>query len=86
MTSYDFEKTAKDLVTKFVKEKYSEEYGIEDISIVWFAHILGCKKAILIDNGSNQRLYEVTYNFSADQMYVDVYEKKFNFEVNIGRM
>ena len=88
MTSYDFEKTAKDLVIRFAKEEYGEEYGIEDINMVWFAHVLGNKKAILIDSGNrdNHRIYEVTYNFNTSEMYADAYEKKFNFKVNIGQM
>ena len=85
MTSYDFEKTAKELVIRFVKEKYGEEYRIEDINMVWFAHVLGNKKAIMIDSGNrdNHRIYEVTYNFSTDQMYIDIYEKKYNPAINI---
>ena len=28
-----------------------------------------------MDNGKNQRLYEVTYNHERDEMYLDVYDK-----------
>lgn len=83
MTSYDFEKAAKEELISTIEEKYGEKFRIEDISMVWFAHILGNKKAILIDNGDNQRIYEVTYSLANDQMYVDVYEKQLNKAVRM---
>ena len=78
MTTYEFEVAAKNAVIHIVSNEYYEEYGIEDISVVWMAHLLGSKKAILIDNGRNRRMYEVTYNAQNDELYVDAYEKKVN--------
>lgn len=75
MTSYEFEVAAKNAVIKCIKEHHGERYTIEDINMVWFAHVLGNKKAILIDNGKNDRLYEVTYNAAKDELYVDEYGK-----------
>ena len=77
MTSYEFEVAAKNAV---IKRNFdcNEHYEIQDISIVWHAYILGYQKAILIDNGHNLRLYEVTYNPDRDEMYLDEYEKKEN--------
>ena len=75
MTSYEFEVAAKNAVIKCIKEHHGERYTIEDINMVWFAHVLGNKKAILIDNGKNDRLYEVTYNATKDELYVDEYSK-----------
>lgn len=34
MTSYTFEKTAKETLIDIIKEKYGEEYRIEDINMV----------------------------------------------------
>lgn len=82
MSSYKFEIAAKNAVLKTIKERYNEEYSINDISMVWFSHVLGSKKIILIDNGRNQRIYEVTYNNSRSQMYVDIYEKASNTVIN----
>lgn len=78
MTSYEFEVAAKNAVIEVVKEDLHEDYTINDISLVWFSHILGRKKAILIDNGKNDRIYEVTYDYSKEQMYVDIYSKMLN--------
>ena len=81
MTSYEFEVAAKNAVIKVVKEKYGEEYDIDGIQMVWFAHTLGYKKAILIDRGENNRLYEATYNAVQDELYIDAYEKQVNVKV-----
>ena len=78
MGTYDFEIAAKNALRKAIKERYGEEYKISEISVVWMAHLLGNKKAIFIDRGRNLRLYEVTYNVDRDEMYVDMYEKRFN--------
>lgn len=78
MTSYEFEVAAKNAVIKIVRETYGEEYDISYIQMVWFAHILGYKKAILIDLGENLRIYEVTYDRDKHQLYVDAYEKETN--------
>lgn len=78
MTSYEFEVAAKNAVIEVCKSKYNEDYTISDIQAVWFSHLLGMKKTILIDIGQNNRMYEVTYNYPKNEMYVDVYEKKYN--------
>lgn len=75
MIQYKFEERAKHLVIDTIKEMFSEDYDISEINMVWYAHILGFKKAILIDNGINKRMYEVTYNINTNEMYIDVYEK-----------
>lgn len=83
MTSYEFEVAAKNAV---IKRNFdcNEFYTIEDISIVWHSYILGYQKAILIDNGYNNRLYEVTYNPDRDEMYLDEYQKSENMVFDAG--
>lgn len=81
MTSYEFEVAAKNAVIAVVQKKYGETYDITKIQTVWFAHVLGNKKAILIDNGMNMRMYEVTYNREKNELYVDIYEKQHNEKV-----
>ena len=78
MTSYEFEVAAKNAVLSVVNPQYKESFTIQDLSVVWMAHVLGYKKCILVDNGQNSRLYEVTYNKGRDECYVDVYEKALN--------
>ena len=81
MTSYEFEVAAKNAVIAVVQEKYGERYDIAQIQMVWFAHILGYKKAILIDNSRNLRIYEVTYNSAKNELYVDAYQKEVNVRI-----
>ena len=82
MTNYEFEVAAKNAVLKMISEYYADDEiratRIENIHMVWFAHVLGYKKAILNDGGVNNRIYEVTYNSRLDEMYVDSYEKNHN--------
>ena len=82
MTSQDFEIAAKHFLCEQIKKHYAETYNPEDINMVWFAHVLGNKKAIFIDNGQNERIYEVTYNAAANEMYVDEYGKLHNSSVD----
>ena len=81
MNSYEFEVAAKNAVIAVIRQEYDDEYNIQQIQMVWFAHVLGDKKAILIDNGMNMRMYEVTYNREKNELYVDVYEKQHNEKV-----
>ena len=81
VSSYTFEMLAKKALVKQIKERYQEDFIVDDISVVWMAHLLGDKKAIFVDNGKNQRLYEVTYNKARNEMYLDMYEKQVNMVV-----
>ena len=78
MSSYEFEVAAKNAVKEVCLKYYGEVYGIKDIQMVWFSHILGFKKAILINNGPDLRIFEVTYNRDKNEMYVDSYSKTSN--------
>ena len=79
MTSYLFEVAAKNAVIKTVKENHGESFTIDQIHMVWFAHLLGFKKGIFIDAGKvagkNNRIYEVTYDRDKNALYVDEYDK-----------
>lgn len=86
MTSYEFEKAAKNAVIKTL----NEDIQISDLELVWFAHELGYKKCTIWGTPLDSRYAEVTYNRDKDEMYVDIYQKinhkvirnsEFNFEV-----
>lgn len=81
MTSYEFEIAAKNALIKLIKERYGEEYGIHEMHFTFFSHVLGDKKATLIDSGNNARYYEVTYDRVNNALYVDMYEKQYNVRV-----
>lgn len=81
MTSYEFEKAAKNAVVKVMQEKHNEEIAFKDLQLVWFAHELGYKKCTLYAPDMENYYAEVTYNWGKDEMYVDVYLKKSNTKI-----
>ena len=85
MTSYEFEKVAKNAVIQTLNENIS----IDQLDFVWFAHELGYKKCTIWGQPMGYRYAEVTYNRDKDEIYVDIYQKiiknkissdEFNFE------
>ena len=85
MTSYEFEKAAKNAVIMTL----SENININELDLVWFAHELGYKKCTIWGKPMGNRYAEVTYNRDKDEMYIDIYQKitnqvigrdEFNFE------
>lgn len=86
MTSYEFEKAAKNAVIKTL----SGDITVESLDLVWFAHELGYKKCTIWGQPMGNKYAEVTYNRDKDEMYVDIYQKisntkissdEFNFDV-----
>jgi len=81
MTSYEFEKAAKNAVIRIMREKYELELTMEELEFVWFAHELGYKKCTLYDQKLGHYYPEVTYNLAKNEMYVDVYLKQSNTKI-----
>lgn len=82
MTSYQFEVVCKNELIKELKEKYNEDYVIQDLHMVWFSKSLQNLKCTICDLKDNQRYYECTYNGDKEQLYVDIYEKAHNTAVS----
>lgn len=78
MTSYEFETKCKNALINILKEKYNEDYTIEDFHLVWFTKALRNFKCTMCDLKPNQRYYELTFNGEKDELYVDIYDKQFN--------
>lgn len=78
MTSYEYEVICKNELIKELKEKYNEDYTIDELHLVWFTKTLQNFKCVIIDLKDNQRYYECSYNGTKKQLYVDIYEKKHN--------
>ena len=81
MTSYEFEKAAKNAVVKIMKEKHDLEVKFDNLQFVWFAHELGYKKCTLYAPELGHYYPEVTYNLAKNEMYVDVYLKQSNTHI-----
>lgn len=89
MTSYEFEKAAKNAVMEYLRDNYIP-VTIDQLDLVWFAHELGYKKCTIWGVPMGSKYAEVTYNRDKNEMYMDIYQKisntkissdKFNFEV-----
>ena len=78
MTSYDFEKAAKNAVI----DALSDDIVINQLEIVWFAHELGYKKCTIWGEPMGDKYAEVTYNPDKDEMYVDIYQKISNTKIS----
>lgn len=78
MTSYEFEKVAKNAVIKVMKEQHGIELTMPELEFVWFAHELGYKKCTLYAKALGHYYPEVTYNLNANELYVDIYLKQSN--------
>lgn len=81
MTSYEFEKIAKNAVIDVMKEKHNIELTIEELDFVWFAHELGYKKCTLWAQKLGHYYPEVTYNRDKNEIYVDIYLKQSNTKI-----
>ena len=81
MTSYEFEKAAKNAVVKIMKEKHGVDVNFKNLQFVWFAHELGYKKCTMYAPELGHYYPEVTYNLGNNEMYVDVYLKQSNTRI-----
>lgn len=79
MTSYEIEVACKNAVIQKIKEKYNENIKIQDLHLVWFTKALQNYKCVVVDLGKNPKYCECTYNGNKKEIYVDIYEKKYNF-------
>lgn len=82
MTSYEFEKVAKNAVIKLMKEKHDIDLTMSELEFVWFAHELGYKKCTLYAQKLGHYYPEVTYNRDANELYVDIYLKQSNTKIS----
>lgn len=53
-----------------------------DVFVVWNCYILGNQKALLSTTLHDDMYYEVTYDKNRDKIYLDVYTKVENVEVD----
>lgn len=81
MTSYEFEKVAKNAVVKLMKEKHNIELTVQELDLVWFAHELGYKKCTLWAQKLGHYYLEVTFNRDKNEIYVDIYLKQSNTKI-----
>ena len=78
MKSQEFEVKCKNALVKILKERCGSNPNIDDLHLVWFARELQNYKCVIIDLSGSQKYCECTYNGNKEELYVDIYEKKYN--------
>ena len=73
MNSYEFEIAAKNAVIDLCKKNFNETYDILGIELIHLSSVGKNKKCALMDKGSQQRIYIVTYENS--ELLVEIYTK-----------
>lgn len=74
MTSYEFEKAAKNIVIDMLAKR-GIEAKIEDLQLVWFTHLLGNKKCMIYGECMANLYAEITYAWDSQMVYADMYQK-----------
>lgn len=74
MTSYEFEIAAKNAVVEVCKNE-GISITIADIHVIFLSDILGYAKTTLQIAGPEPRYFDVTYNRTKNEMYIDTYQK-----------
>ena len=72
-----------EIVRKYVEEHLdkSDEKQEYDVYVVWKCYILGNAKWLLSTTLPDGMYYEVTYNKSKDEFYLDAYKKFENMSI-----
>lgn len=81
MSSYEFEVAAKNAVISALAKR-DILVTIQDLELVWFAHVLGNKKCLIWGREMEGMYAEVTFSADTMMMYVDLYEKIENIPVS----
>ena len=74
MTSYEFEKAAKNIVIEMLASR-GIDAKIEDLNLVWFTHLLGNKKCMIYGSLMANLYAEITYARDSQMIYADLYQK-----------
>lgn len=76
-------KIAKKIVRNYVDDYAGYTYAGYTINVVWFCYILGGWKALLCTNIPDQKYYEITYDKVKGEIYLDIYVKMDNIEIEV---
>ena len=71
--------SAKNAVIKTMRVKHQMRISYKSIWVVWYCHMLGNKKQLLLMSPEMGSYYaEVTYDAKTNNVYVDIYLKQSN--------
>lgn len=80
---------AKELVRQYIEGRVDPTNELmlsddDDVYCVWWCYILGGWKALISTSIPDGMYYEVTYNHSKDEIYLDAYKREKNIQYKIG--
>jgi hypothetical protein len=85
MGNNDFERVAKYLLVRYINSRNRAKQGEQfkpitegEVYVVWCCKTLQNNKALLSTTLADGMYYELTYNGSKDQLYLDAYKKEEN--------
>ena len=79
MDNKKFVEKCKKIVARYYNEHTDGDMILpEDVYVVWLCKILGNNKALLSTDMPDGMYYEVTYNGTKNEAYVDAYKKQEN--------
>lgn len=81
MTSYEFEKAAKNVVIEMLARR-GVTATIEDLQLVWFTHLLGNKKCMIYGECMANLYAEITYARDSQMVYADLYQKLDHMDIH----
>lgn len=75
-----FQQKARRIVFEYVKTRLEKTdshvtFAVDEVYVVWFCKTLQNWKALISTTLPDQMYYEVTYNGSQSETYVDAYKK-----------
>lgn len=78
MNSLEFERAAKAALGHVLAVDRGMHVPAEEMQLVWFAHVLGSKKAMIFCPALAGEYAEITFNAGTGEIYVDIYAKMSN--------
>ena len=83
MDSYKFQKTCKEFLIEYYKEKFDISLGLEDVYVVWSCKTLQNNKILISTTVSDGRYCEFTRNGDKQETYFVMYVKEENRALDI---
>lgn len=81
----EFIKKCKELVANYTNEATKEVVNVSDIKpkdvrVVWYSKTLNHMKGLFVGKICDGKYYELTYNGTSKEIYMDVYMKQKNIK------
>lgn len=83
MKTDTFLEKAREVIVNYVTKECKGLMDPEDLQVVWMAHTMGDKKAVLFSPKAPGELWEITYDMRSKALYMDRYSKTHHSTVEL---